>query len=135
MILPLIPITISSQIGYIDLNTVLYILNAIINVIFSAMARGDLKRVKFKYNKPLLHPDSRPPFTIKTALILLVYFIGKVCLFLWLYNNVGITGFLQLFWIGFTLLEPNIYASMRVTKFLLMPVLVFSYYISYLIAF
>ena len=133
LLLTLAPLEDQHRLGYIPKESIAFMLNTLVLVLFSSMARTSIKRKSFKY-KDLLDLENEPSLSEKFA-ILLLYFVGKVCLFLWLNNVVGFAGLVQLFWIGFTLLEPGIYTSMRATKYLLMPVLILSYTLTYIASF
>ena len=132
LLLTLAPLEDQHRLGYIPKESIAFMLNTLVLVLFSSMARTSIKRKSFKYK--LLDLENEPSLSEKFA-ILLLYFVGKVCLFLWLNNVVGFAGLVQLFWIGFTLLEPGIYTSMRATKYLLMPVLILSYTLTYIASF
>lgn len=122
------PGSILGWVGYLGKYTWQYNLMCVGQVIFSAMSRDN-----FETNK---HIDknifSEETSSQEKALIYIIYFLGKVCLFLWVDQYPGLTGLLLIIWFAFTLLEKSIKVSMRLIKYLLVPVLILSYISSYL---
>ena len=133
LLLTIVPLEIQESLGYTGKHQISFVVNIAIVVIFSALARNNLQRFKLKYGDLLAHQEQSS--WLKKIMILLLYFVSKVCLFLWLDNMKGFTGLIQQLWIGLTILERKIYISMLVSKFLLMPVLVISYILTYLACF
>lgn len=117
--------------GYLDRSFPQYVVIALGQIVFSAMSRETFD-MKNQIEKSAL---SREASGKEKAIIYIMYFIGKVCLFLWVDQNPGLTGLFLILWFGFTLLEKSIKVSMRVIKYLLVPVLVFSYVSSYISCF
>ncbi|OMJ88807.1 hypothetical protein SteCoe_9194 [Stentor coeruleus] len=131
LFLALGPESINSWVGYLDKYSWQYTIMCVGQVIFSATSRENFNDQK--------HADkyefSREASSQEKTLIYVIYFLGKVCLFLWVDKNPGLTGLLLIIWFAFTLLEKSIKVSMRLIKYLLVPALILSYISSYLSSF
>ena len=80
LISPLIPIDSSTPYGNLNESSYKYILNALILILFSTMARENLNEIDHSYHLPL--NPSKKSSTYKKLLVLLLYFLSKICLFL-----------------------------------------------------
>ncbi|OMJ82306.1 hypothetical protein SteCoe_17020 [Stentor coeruleus] len=126
--LALAPESIHNWLGYLEKYTWEYIIMCVGQVIFSAMSREEFE-IQKHIDKNVF---SEQTSSKEKALIYIIYFLGKICLFLWVDLNPGLTGLLLIIWFAFTLLEKSINVSMRLMKYLLVPILTLSYISSYL---
>ncbi|OMJ84229.1 hypothetical protein SteCoe_14717 [Stentor coeruleus] len=117
--------------GYLDRGSSQYIIIVLGQIVFSTMSRETFDK-RNQIDKCML---SREASSKEKVIICIMYFIGKICLFLWVDQNPGLTGLILILWFGFTLLEKSIKISMRVIKYLIVPLLIFSYVSSYLSCF